>query len=348
MKHLNSFPWAVSAALVLTLSACSSDDAVDNTAVQPDKAFPITLTTPLTAASRAAAAQTTTIAKDELVYAWADRNDTKKQWFGAWTLKADGKNGLSPTTQNNLKYFPGGGKTINLYLIHGNFNYTEGADFPSDAILYKVHEDQRTKPGNYLTSDLLYGTIQGVSHQTTAVSVPTYHMLSNVRVILKSGSDALSDADLQNAVVDLVNIQPATNFTPAKTDATSMQTPATRAAMLKTNTTEKLTTIHINTAISPKANSEWGTDYGEAVLPPQTLSGNHISVILHPATSGSTKSPYDGLQLYAEINKELVSGYSYEIHVTVTPTELSVSDITVTNWGTADNRSVDLDGSIVK
>ncbi len=327
MKHKIAFIVPLAAVL---LASCSSDET-DMNGISNDSAIPIRLATQLQQPTRAVA-QNTSVAKDEKVYVWCDRTSTNANWFNSWELTADGNNHLTSTEQ---KYYPPkSGTQVNFYAIHGAQTFTDGQSaFPTAAYTHTVEADQTTI-ANYAKSDLLYGCVQGITHTTDSVPITLYHMLSNIRVVVRSTSTAISDSLLKLATVELLNIRPTTSFLPVKygADDAGMADQTKRAAMLTLDESVAATTIKLNTVISPSNTSSttWESDGDHAVVPPQTLAaGNVIRV-----TINDTAGNYDGLKLYAALSEDLTlqSGYYYTFHVAVSPTELSLDNITINEW----------------
>lgn len=342
MKHKIAFIVPLAAVL---LTACSSDET-DMNGISNDSAIPIRLATQLQEPTRAAT-QNTTVANGEKVYAWCDLNNSVNQYFGAWELTANGAGNLISTA---TKYYPAkANQLVDFYLLHGKRTFTANADYPTAAYQHTVSTDQTTD-AEYAASDLLFGSQQAVKHTNDSVKVTLYHMLSNVRVVLRSTSSAVSDELLGQATVELLNIKPSVNFTATKLDETSMAVQSNRAAMVALDESSTATTIKMSTVVSPKntqSGTTWSTQGSQAVVPPQTLTaGNVIRVTFNHKKSDGTSDTYDGLTLYAALSEDLTlqSGYYYVLHVTVSPTELSLDNITINAWSAeSTDRGGDID-----
>ncbi len=322
--------------LMMTLAAfasCSNDDA--SIVQQADTSKPLILSSMLE--SSRATTQTDQIVAGQVVYAWADVSSTQANWVNSWQLTASGT-GTFTFADGADKYFPKGNEAIDIYAIHGRYQFAANAAFPSAGYTFAVHNDQRLE-ANYCESDLLYGIKKGVTYNAGGVGVKFYHMFSKVEVVLKA-SGALTDDDLAGAEVNILDVQTQVNFAPEKTTEAGIADSPTRENMLTLATESQAAkaAIIMNTVVAPKASAGFGTEVGEACIPPQSFDTDQfIKIVLHSAN-------YNGTTLYVPLhNLEMHSGYKYTFQVSVNAVaNVTASTVTVTPWGAEDIRDIDL------
>ena len=166
-----------------------------------------------------------------------------------------------------------------------------------------------------------------------------YHMFSKVEVVLKADG-ALTDDDLAGAEVNILDVQTQVTFAPEKTTEAGIADSPTRENMLTLATESQAAkaAIIMNTVVAPKANTGFGTEVGEACIPPQSFDTDQfIKIVLHSAD-------YNGTTLYVPLhNLEMHSGYKYTFQVSVNAVaNVAASTVTVTPWGAEDIRDIDL------
>jgi hypothetical protein len=322
---------------LVAFTSCYNDEVADNQ--KADTSRPIVLSSALEKSR--AVTQDEQIVSGQYVYAWADVASTQASWFNRWLLTANGS-GAFTCESGTEKYFPKGNAAIDIYAIHGRYQFAENAAFPSDGYTFSVHNDQSSTV-NYCESDLLYGIKKGATYDAAGVDVKFYHMLSKLEVVLKAGG-SLTDEDLDNAEVNILGVQAQVTFTPEKLTEVGLADSPTREGMLTLATEEQAakTAIIMNTVVAPKAATGFGTDFGEACIPPQTFDTDQfIKIVLHC-------TDYEGTTLYVPLhNQELHSGYKYTFQVTVN-SNLAVASVAVTPWGTESNITAEMNANLVK
>ena len=275
------------------------------------------------------------IAAGEVVHAWVDEAvNPAVAHVKAWRLEADGNGGLDGTTC----YFPENGNDVNIYAMHGNFNYVieEGVmGFP--AMLYcEVERMQAGEIGvaNRAKSDLLFAIERGVSRGRESDGVTTreltfYHLLSKVEVALKASYEV---GDLTWAVVSVGGTVNRGYFMPDKEAV--MENAAERGKMIAPDGSS-IGLITIDTRVT--GNFDGNTEYGEAIAVPGT--GLFIRVDLK-----------DGKVLFYYSNVTLESGKKYRYNIYVGKERLELVSTSISAWetGTSDGgeagmmRQVDL------
>ena len=275
------------------------------------------------------------IAAGEVVHAWVDEAvNPAVAHVKAWRLEADGNGGLDGTTC----YFPENGNDVNIYAMHGNFNYVieEGVmGFP--AMLYcEVERMQAGEIGvaNRAKSDLLFAIERGVSRGRESDGVTTreltfYHLLSKVEVALKASDEV---GDLTGAVVSVGGTVNRGYFMPDKEAV--MENDAERGKMIAPDGSS-IGLITIDTRVT--GNFDGNTEYGEAIAVPGT--GLFIRVDLK-----------DGKVLFYYSNVTLESGKKYRYNIYVGKERLELVSTSISAWetGTSDGgeagmmRQVDL------
>ena len=318
---------------LVAFTSCYNDEVADNQ--KADTLRPIVLSSALEKSR--AVTQDEQIVSGQYVYAWADVASTQASWFNRWLLTANGS-GAFTCASGTEKYFPKGNAPVDIYAIHGRYQFAENAAFPSTGYTFSVHNDQ-TSTAYYCESDLLYGIKKNATYNAEGVNVKFYHMLSKLEVVLKA-SGALTDDDLADAEVNILGVQAQVTFTPEKLEEAGIADSPTRESMLTLSTEQQAakTAIIMNTVVAPKANTGFGTEVGEACIPPQSFDTDQfIKIVLHSAN-------YNGTTLYVPLhNQEMHSGYKYTFQVSVNAVaNVAASTVTVTPWGAEDIRDIDL------
>ena len=264
------------------------------------------------------------IAAGEVVHAWVDEAvNPAVAHVKAWRLEADGNGGLDGTTC----YFPENGNDVNIYAMHGNFDYVikEGVTgFPSWMMKCEVEHMQAGEVGaaNRAKSDLLFAIERGVSRGRESDGVTTreltfYHLLSKVEVALKASDEV---GDLTGAVVHVGGTLNGGYFMPDKEAV--MEDAAERGKMIAPDRSSSVT-IMIDTRVT--GNFDGNTEYGEAIAVPGT--GLFIRVRLE-----------DGKELYYHSNVTLESGKKYRYNIYVGKERLELVSTSISAWetGTSD------------
>lgn len=307
---------------LVAFTSCYNDEVADNQ--KADTSRPIVLSSALEKSR--AVTQDEQIVSGQYVYAWADVASTQASWFNRWLLTANGS-GAFTCASGTEKYFPKGNAPVDIYAIHGRYQFAENAAFPSTGYTFSVHNDQ-TSTAYYCESDLLYGIKKNATYSAEGVNVKFYHMLSKLEVVLKA-SGALTDDDLADAEVNILGVQAQVTFTPEKLEEAGIADSPTRESMLTLSTEQQAakTDIIMNTVVAPKGDTGFGTEVGEACIPPQSFDTDQfIKIVLHSAN-------YNGTTLYVPLhNQEMHSGYKYTFQVTVN-SHMALASIAVTPWG---------------
>lgn len=307
---------------LVAFTSCYNDEVADNQ--KADTSRPIVLSSALEKSR--AVTQDEQIVSGQYVYAWADVASTQASWFNRWLLTANGS-GAFTCASGTEKYFPKGNAPVDIYAIHGRYQFAENAAFPSTGYTFSVHNDQ-TSTAYYCESDLLYGIKKNATYNAEGVNVKFYHMLSKLEVVLKA-SGALTDDDLAGAEVNILGVQAQVTFTPEKLEEAGIADSPTRESMLTLSTEQQAakTDIIMNTVVAPKGDTGFGTEVGEACIPPQSFDTDQfIKIVLHSAN-------YNGTTLYVPLhNQEMHSGYKYTFQVTVN-SHLAYASVAVTPWG---------------
>ena len=315
---------------LVAFTSCYNDEVADNQ--KADTSRPIVLSSALEKSR--AVTQDEQIVSGQYVYVWADVASTQASWVNKWQLTANGTGGFV-CESGAEKYFPKGNAPIDIYAIHSRYQFTADA-FPADGYTFAVHNDQRLE-ANYCESDLLYGIKKGVTYSSSGVAVKFYHMFSKVEVVLKAGG-SLTDEDLENAEVNILGVQTQVTFTPEKTTEAGIADSPTRGGMLTLATESQAAkaAIIMNTVVAPKANTGFGTEVGEACIPPQSFDTDQfIKIVLH-------STAHNGTTLYVPLhNLTMNSGYKYTFQVSVN-SHLAVASVAVTPWGAETQNVIDM------
>lgn len=264
--------------------------------------------------------------KGREVYIWADA--AGESYFNAWTLTADGQGGF---ISSKTKYFPAENQSLDLYAVHGNFPQGQIAEdtspFPAEGLACSVPADQSAQEA-YDSSDLLYAAEQGVEATDIAVTMRFHHLLADVQVTLKPG-DGISDDDLAEATVHMLNLKTQGLFLPRKLPARELENPEVRSSMLRLsedgNTPQRIT-LHRTDA-----------GHSAAVVLPQEIDGELIEVLLS-----------DGTRLAKSVEEsKFEGGYSYLYEVSVGRESLDIT-CSIKEWGAGGDIDLkpDWDGKI--
>ena len=328
-------PWAM---LLLLLASCSNDEVTipSNKDIRFSVAWADTH-------SRALISERDIIYSGSDVWTWAsminaaDANPetNTSSYFKAWLLKARADHSLQGATIT--RQFPAVNH-LNFYAMHGNFTsgqITENTTaFPADGLTFQVETDQSTRD-NYYLSDLVYSVYPDVEPTGTDITLPFYHMLSQIRVMLVAG-DQVTTADLAQCNVTLVNPIYSGTFTPS-TDASAFATQAGRAAMVVANTSQRNDITMKTSSTSAFLDS---SQYASVVVPPQTyaqgsdmikitLANNH-EFVFRPSTALT-----------------LGSGKAYEIVITINDGHALGVITQLSDWqATTEDETINFESSI--
>ena len=313
----------------LALAACSQDD----TAPTAERQIPIRLNSSVeNGMTRAYSA--TNLPNNRKVYVWSDMinlSDSRRiNYFNCWSLTAKGDGTLEST---DVKFFPAT-NTLDLYAMTGTFS---GYVFDSENLLpttqgiyHTVSANQKTE-GAYYASDLLYAQVRGQVPVEDAVTLPMYHMLSKVRVLLFPGNgdttnDRYTVEQLRTATVKLLGVETRVKLTPSADGFTNAQfaEQANRATMVEVapktaDDDEEYVSKHDiemqTVAAVPNEEGEiLSSSYGEAIIVPQVIpAGKFIEVSFADAGTGLTR------QTYFRFDDDFTfeSGKQYQFQLTV-------------------------------
>ena len=280
----------------------------------------------MTQYAQGSTSQQVPLEKGREVYIWADAAGTS--YFNAWTLTADGQGGF---ISSKTKYFPAENQSLDLYAVHGNFPQGQIAEdatpFPAEGLACSVPSDQSAQEA-YDSSDLLYAAEQGVAAADDAVTMRFHHLLTDVQVTLKPG-DGMSDDDLAEATVHLLNLKTQGLFLPRKLPARELEDPEVRSSMLRLS----------EDGNTPQRITPHRTDAGHraAVVLPQEIDGELIEVLLS-----------DGTRLAKSVEEsKFEGGYSYFYEVSVGRESLEIT-CSIKEWGAGGDIDLkpDWDGKI--
>ena len=276
----------------------------------------------------------------ENVYAWADMiNSTDNQlssYFKAWHLHARSDGQLVAVTA--AKQFPAANK-LNFYAVNGDFDagqITEGTTEMPASLTYRVEANQTTA-NNYYVSDLLYGMRKQVEPTENDVELPFYHMLSQVRVLVKAGAEVTA-SQLANCTVLILNAKCRGTFSPDTTDvaAENIATTATRAAMISTDNSTQNVTMKTGSESAFQADD----DMVSAIIPPQTYAAGAgmIKVIL---------SNNDEFVFKPTADLVLESGGAYKIVITINDGKAQGIVTTLAGWANStDDNSINFERTL--
>jgi len=323
----------------LTFVSCSSNDE-EQTTGSKDIRFSVSWGD---AVSRATVTERDIIYPNSVVWAWAsminsaDNNPATNtsSYFKAWHLKANADHSLQGVSVT--RQFPAVNH-LNFYAMHGDFTsgqITENTTaFPTDGLTFQVEPDQSTRD-NYYLSDLVYSVYPDVEPTGIDITLPFYHMLSQIRVKLIAG-DQLTTSDLAQSNVTLVNAIYRGTFVPS-TDASLFATATGRASMVIADNNQRSDITLKNSTTSAFLNSN---DYASAVVLPQTyaqgadmiritLANNH-EFVFRPSTALT-----------------LGSGKAYEIVITINDGHALGVITQLSDWqATSDEETINFESSI--
>lgn len=347
----------------LTMMACTRENALQVNPLSPSlERVEIKLGSSLNAATRAfTPTQGDVIATGETVYAWIDdvgdpaatpTSIAASEEVKGWTLTAaapvnPGDPQALNSTGTTTYYFPDSGRNINVYALHGNFNYavTEGtttwATF-STSLTHSVEANQQTA-GNYEKSDLFCAHLLDQAKTTSALQLPFKHVLAKVEVYLFRGegvtgadlagitSITLKDVELTGDVT-LTKITPITNIASVAVPSTSNKADITMR--LQTNSTgEDMTAEATPLALTfAPAGAPTAPDYnayafGQAIIIPQTIG----DTVTPTAANFISVNLAGGGALVAKVAQAFTAGKCYKYFIVVNRTGLQLT-ATLTDW----------------
>lgn len=183
----------------------------------------------LTSVTKATNGETTTTPFNSGdVWLWAKKSNGT-EYIKAWHLNANGSGGF--TSSSGEKYWPNDGSRLTFYALHGNLNTTISENTTSwdelTSLTHTVKSDQSTESARN-SSDLLYAKEESVASNTTPVNLTFDHVLSKLCITLKK-ADAIGiqDANLQNAKVEVIDINTVVTYNATNNSVTAPGTPTT-------------------------------------------------------------------------------------------------------------------------
>jgi hypothetical protein len=326
-KYLLLIPLSLASAFLLTACGSDADDVTPNT---PDTAerTPIYLSAALAspnAVTRGTAdLQTTEFVKDYgygvgvYIYRKGQTAAANPDSYGYTNLQyaVRGTTGdLTLATGTSQPYYSAQNTSVDVY-AYAPFQGTSGAgtSFADQA----VQTDQSTDAG-YLQSDYVSGKANFAynANPATKHEVTLNHRLSRIKVILKAGN-GVTDADLQGAVISLLNVKNKFTFNPLTTTAADAATMASDAATA---------TIKTGTTLAAGTSAD-GTLCTYAIIPPQTIASGteFIQIVLSSANKTATYK----MKLAADATFAAGNEYTYTITVDATAISFTTS---IAAWG---------------
>ena len=331
----------VASAALLTLAACSSDDQQTE---REGMRYPIRLSNNLVAqtdVTRASGNYADGFLSGSTFWVWADMTDEGesdlrfrvKEYISSWCLTVNGTD-QSTFDSETSQTFPVYNK-LSFYAMHGNFSSTFTADqstFPG-VLVHSVKTNQ-TSDDDYLASDLVYAVKTDVTPTADVVTLPFYHMLSKIEVVLKPGNQMteaqLKTVDETKVTVSIVGTKTSVQFRPSKDTNRLPSTDAGRTAMLTVPESGQAQAITLSTVTT--------TDFTDgtcasAIVVPQTVDGQFIRL------------SYQGHDTYYSVsNHTLLSGYRYRFNLTVDRIgetyTIQGDELTMQPWDDKDNAAM--------
>ena len=197
-------------AAAFTFSACSSDDAESQSALQ-DRTIRLTSSVergstratidpqPNTALSTSSSLGVIAINSSSATLTNGDNEP----------YSVDGSGNLTPTTSTNTMAWPESGN-VSFYAYAP---YAAGATYYS-ANSFSVKTDQTTEV-NYLASDLVLAKNEDVAETSSAVELSFNHLMAKINITIQKATNAT--VDLKHAKVSIINTNTATTFKPNAT-----------------------------------------------------------------------------------------------------------------------------------
>lgn len=186
----------LASAALLSLTACSSDDAAQGEA--PNSGTPILLAGTLEdAATRAATniqnnrfEQSTVV--DVHIEVTDKRND--KTTYDILQYQVSDASGSLTPVKKVYPYYPVKGTSVNIFGIYPS-GYMDAGSFSVQPI--QLNKEM------YKASDLIFAKVENQSAQQAAVTLPFRHLMSKVIVNLTAGDNG---EDITNSKVNLLNV----------------------------------------------------------------------------------------------------------------------------------------------
>ena len=251
------------ATAICILSACSNET---ETASELNAPVEIRLSSGLDIQTRTAyeSTQGEEFASGETVYVWADEvKDPVTEYISAWVLTTGSSGAMSGSTQ----YYPISGNNLNIYAIHGYFSTAPSGEFPTSPLFHTVSTSQNSE---YAKSDLLFGKKIGCGRQTAAHQLSFSHLLSKIEVYLIAGT-GMTDANLTNATVTILNTKLSANVTLDKTNGGSVAVSGTIDETTKNAITAKMQ-YQTDQTVEVSGASKSSYAFGEAIIVPQWVN----------------------------------------------------------------------------
>lgn len=297
------------AVAALALAACSNDENL----TPNDRPVEIRLSSGIEVQTRAATdIQGSAFDANELVDVYINeytQGQATTIYDSPLTYTTGASNAMNPPT-GQQPYFPTSGNGVTIYAVYPSTSETFAEGGYSNGT-FTIQKDQSTNntsgDKNYKLSDLMYGTANNgaeVQRTSSNVTIKFSHLLSKVTVNLKAGS-GLVDANLNNAVVSLLGLQPTIGFTTSTGETGEVSGTATEITVMTVT----------STALS-----------GSAIIVPQSLAINTQFIKIHLA---------DGGDLYYNLPEAATfqSGMVYIYDITVNLTRLTVTS-NIEPWDT--------------
>ena len=334
---MNKTTIATTALLLLLTASCSNDQETSENPNNPSTAqqVEIRLTSSLATTRAYTSTQATQLTAGQTVYAWVDDHGLGTEHVKAWTLTCQTDQSLSGT---NKYYFPASGYTVDVYAVHGNFTATEGttawATF-NTGLTHSVETDQ-TVAGNLEKSDLLFARETDLARDNNAKTLHFAHELAKVEVYLVAGL-GLTDADITNATVKLLNMKPTANVTLSKTGTTDATITASGTATTISARMQYATDVTVNVGTTASPDNKNAYAFGEAIIVPQYFDTAYDGT--GTAQQFLEVSLPSGVKLYTDLKRQFEKGKRYAFNVTVNTTEITLTS-TISDWGDGDTQNL--------
>lgn len=295
----------------LAIMSCTSDGGDSDV----EGNIPIILTVDSSAnATRASFLQDVNLISGQKLFVWAKRTNTSTDYLKTWVLTANGSGGFT----NSTKYYPADGTNLDLYALHGNFNYTEDdVSLPTEALSHAVLTDQRSD-ANYATSDLLATRVTDKGPKGNAggnsykVPLSFSHLLCRIEIEITT-LDYLDAPDIDH--IELVGVK--------TTNTVTMPTYSNASATVSTATATPTADIKM------RAGSTHAI--AECIIPAQSVAQNasFIRVVLvdnHTLT-------YKASQAFDFDNQK-----SYRFEMKIEASKIQAYSVTVKSWDELSNQ----------
>lgn len=215
-------------------------------------------------------------------------------------ITANGSGGFS---YSETMYYPVDNSMVNFYAIHP-YNSTASVTSNSGIVDFSVIADQKSAD-NYLLSDLLHASKDGVSRTKDKVELKFSHKLSKFTFTIKAGNGMeLSDLN----AVSIVGVKPSTTIDIISGDIGAASGDDTEIMTYNVRGTSE---------------GESQVDGIQAIIVPQSINAGSK---LFKITIGTTNYYYTPTE-----NITFIEGYNYNYELTINQTGINVTS-TISPW----------------